>query len=94
MDGLPKIVNFLGNESFLTGDNVTMPDFILFEITEVVLGLCHDRRVFAAHPNLEGFYNRMRALPSFAAYLNSPRHVAEPFFIPLAKVNMQMPPAQ
>jgi len=91
MDGMPKIANFLGNQNYLTGDKVTMPDFILFEVVETILGLCHDRRLFQAHPNLEGFYTRIRALPTFAAYLNSPRHLAEPFFIPAAKVNMQMP---
>ena len=71
LEGIPKIANFLGEKNFLTGDNVSMPDFILFEAVETILGLCHDKRLFTTHPNLEAFHNRMKALPTFATYLAS-----------------------
>ena len=62
LEGLPKIAEFLGTKDFLTG-TLSMPDFILYEIVEIILGLCHDKRIFQTYPNLEAFHNRMKATP-------------------------------
>ena len=51
-----------------------MADFLLFEIVEYTLALCHDRRIFTDHPNLGAFYDRFRALPTLSAYLNSEKY--------------------
>ena len=88
--GLPPIVDFLGSKNFLTG-TLSMVDFFLYEAIEIILGLCHDKRIFATYPKLEAFHNRMKALPTLAAYLNSPKFLAGPFFVPDCAVDMQMP---
>ena len=90
LEGLPKIADFLGNKEYLTG-TLSMVDFILYEIVEILLGLCHDKRIFTTYPALEAFHNRMKAIPQLAAYFASSQFLAEPFFIPAAKVVMQMP---
>lgn len=76
LEGSARLADYLGEKNFLTGDKVTMPDFILFEIIETVLGLCHDKRLFTAHPNLEAFHGRMKALPNFSDYLASDKFIA------------------
>ena len=68
-----------------------MPDFILFEAIEMILGICTDKRIFTSHPQLEAFHNRMKALPAFAAHLASPQCLKEPFFPSFVKVTVQMP---
>ena len=72
IEGLPKLANFLGDKNYMCGNDLTMPDFFFFEVIETVLGLCHDKRIFTAHPKLEAFHSRMKALPALAAYLASP----------------------
>ena len=68
-----------------------MVDFQLYELVEIILGLCHDKRVFTTYPKLGAFHSRMKALPTLAAYFASPQFLAEPFFIPACAVDMQMP---
>ena len=68
-----------------------MADFLLFEIVEYTLALCHDRRIFTDHPNLGAFYDRFRALPTLSAYLNSEKYRNTPFVPAFAKATFQMP---
>lgn len=49
IEGLPKIADFLGSKEYLTG-TLSMADFILYEVVETLLGLCHDKRIFQTHP--------------------------------------------
>ena len=62
LEGLPKIAEFLGTKDFLTG-TLSMADFILYELVETILGLCHDKRIFQTHANLGAFHDRMKAIP-------------------------------
>ena len=48
---MPKFADYLGNKEYLTG-TISLADFFLFELVETILGLCHDTRVFQAHPNI------------------------------------------
>ena len=61
---------------------------MMFEQVETILGICHDKRIFATHPNLEAFHIRMKALPAFGAYLASDKFLAAPFFIPMVNLVM------
>ena len=90
LETLPPIPEYLGNKEFLTG-TLSLADFQLYEAIEILLGMCHDKRIFTTYPNLEAFHNRMKAIPQFAAHLASPNCLTEPFFVPAANIDMQMP---
>ena len=91
MEKIAKPAEYLADKNFLTGDNVCMADFILYEFVETVLAMHHDRSLFVTHPNLEPFHARIKALPNMAAYFASDKFLAMPFFIPAANLDMQMP---
>ena len=90
IEGYPKLAEFLGNKDYLTG-TLSMVDFMLFEMEETICALCHDKRIYTSHPNLEAHNNRMKAIPQFAAYLASPDCITQPFFIPASNLDMQIP---
>ena len=91
LEGLPALVEQLGNKKFLLCSQVQMVDFLLFEAIETVLALCNDKRIFYYYPKLEAYFYRMKALPGLCEYMDSDKFLAEPFFIPDCKVVMRYP---
>ena len=82
-DGLQKIVAYLGEKTFLTGDQVKFVDFFLYEIINTIHGMDNgSRRVFDTFPTLEAYHGRVKAVPEFAAFLASDKYV-EHRFVPL-----------
>ena len=59
-----------------------MVDFQLWECCEAINALAQDNRLFDAYPKLAEFYERVKALPKFAAFLESDKHLAAPFVPP------------
>ena len=88
LEGWPKIAAALGDKNFLVGDSVTMVDFFLWELLETTMAMCKDKRIYTAHPKLEAFNGRMKALPTFAAFLASDKFIKNAFFPPMVALDM------
>lgn len=67
---LPAIVAFLGNNKFLTGDNVTWIDFYFYELCQLMKFL--NPELFTEFPTLSAFETAVSSLPKVAAYLANP----------------------
>ena len=80
------------DRQFVTGANVTLPDFILFEqinfVNQITKG--QNDTAFTKFPKLEAFHARMAALPGLAEYLAGPEHtsMADIWFPPFEKVGV------
>ena len=81
MDGLAHLSNILTDErQFLTGDNPSIADFVLFEHIEHANRLTKDQeeKTYNRYPKLEEFHQRMANLPKLKAYLASDKYAAIP----------------
>ena len=67
---LPAIVNFLGENQFLAGNNVTWVDFFFFEFVNA-MRFIHEG-LFAEFPSIEAYHARMSDLPRLKEYLADP----------------------
>ena len=76
----PPIAEHLGSKNFMQGNDITMIDFYMFDLVETILELCQDERIYTTHPALPAFMDRMRALPTLAAYMNSDKMITGLFF--------------
>ena len=76
MESWPKIAAVLGANNYLVGNSVTVADFIMWEMIQFTLAICRDKRLYTTCPNLEAFTARMKAIPTFAAYLASPEFIS------------------
>ena len=75
-DSLQKIVDYLGDKQFLCGDQLRFVDFFLYEMCNFIDGMCEgSRRIFDTFPTLESHYERVKAVPEFAAFLASDKYV-------------------
>ena len=61
--------NFLGDRPFFAGDNITFPDFHMYEMLWVHNTLAPG--VLDKYPKLVAFMKRIEALPTLSAYLKS-----------------------
>ena len=75
---MPQIVAYLGDKEWFVGSGPSMVDFQFFETIESLKALSEDNRLYEQYPTLEGFRNRVAALPRFAEYLASDRFVRGP----------------
>jgi glutathione S-transferase len=80
---LKAFSDFLGENPFFAGQNVTYADFFVYEIFDAL-------RVFApdsldATPNLKGFLDRVEALPNIAAYFKTDKYMKWPLNGDMAK---------
>ena len=55
----------LGDKNFMQGNDVTMVDFIMFDLVETIEALCEDDRLLQQYSNLTPYMARMKALPNF-----------------------------
>ena len=83
LDNLEAVYAFLGDNPFLTGNQVCVADFVLFEHTNFAMKLT-DREVFERYPKLEAHNNRMRNLPGLKQFLESGKCHDEPYVAPMA----------
>ena len=70
----------------MTGNKVTLADFIFFEILETMKTLHQDERILNDFPTLGPFQERMLALPKFGDYYRSDECIRAPFLAPFAKI--------
>ena len=63
LDGMEKTYEFLGDKKFLTGEQVTVPDFVIFEQTNFAIELNGADKCWERYPNLKGHNERMKNLP-------------------------------
>ena len=69
MQKIKFIADFLADKQFLVGD-ITYVDFYLFSLCQYMEFLS-DGDVYVKHPNLLQHFNRVKELPSIAAYMKS-----------------------
>lgn len=69
---LQKIAKFLGEKHFLTGEQITWPDFIFFETLEMLNAL-HPGYVGENDPKLEAYRARIAALPQLQRRITGQR---------------------
>ncbi|XP_048584392.1 glutathione S-transferase Mu 3 [Nematostella vectensis] len=79
---IKAFADFLGQKSYLAGDNLTFVDFVLYELLD-------QHRIFEAslldaHPNLKAFLDRFEKLPAIAAYMSSNEFIKRPINNPIA----------
>uniref|UniRef100_A0A2P2I1R4 glutathione transferase n=1 Tax=Hirondellea gigas TaxID=1518452 RepID=A0A2P2I1R4_9CRUS len=72
---LKSFVDFLGDRKWFAGDDITYPDFIVFEIFDQHLIMESD--CLKKFPTLEQFHQRFLELPAIKAYLASPRCITK-----------------
>ena len=59
MEGIQPFFDYLGKSSYLVGNSLSMADFLFYEVIELVLGICEDKRLFEKYPNLEDYHARI-----------------------------------
>jgi len=69
--GIPKIVNFMGKNKFLTGSEPAWIDFFFFEMVEYMQFIM-EGKLYELYPTLEGYHKRMTDLPGLKEYLEDP----------------------
>ena len=85
---LPAIVNYLGQKQWFLGDQIGLPDLMMYEMIETYKGVTKDDSFDGKYPTLKAVYDRVGANPTFSAYRASDKYLAAPFFIPACKLNM------
>mmetsp|Transcript_33645 Transcript_33645/g.41210 ORF Transcript_33645/g.41210 Transcript_33645/m.41210 type:complete len:218 (-) Transcript_33645:205-858(-) len=80
--GMVKVAEALGDKEYLANGKLSFVDFILFELMETCNALAQDDRFNTAYPKLKAHHDRIAAIPKFAAYLASDKHLAGPFAPP------------
>ena len=81
------IINFLGEKPFLCGDNVTYPDFIFFELCDL-MQFISDGQLFERFPVLENYWMRVKELPRLKEYYeDDTKCIKRPFNNKIAKIN-------
>ena len=74
-DAFEKIVNYLGSKTFLTGNEVRYVDLYMYEVINFILALdSTGNQLYTQFPSLKAYYERVKAVPKFAAYLNSDKY--------------------
>jgi glutathione S-transferase len=64
-----KLEKFLGDRKFVSGENLTYVDFIVYEIEDKLRCFCHE--TFAKFPKLVNHFNTVSELPAIHAYRTS-----------------------
>ncbi|XP_042232832.1 glutathione S-transferase Mu 4-like isoform X1 [Homarus americanus] len=80
---LNKLSDFLGDRLWFAGDQITFPDFVIYELLFVNLQM--DSSCLANTPNLCQFFKRFEELPTIKRYMASSRYINPPINGPMAK---------
>ncbi|KAB7505579.1 Glutathione S-transferase Mu 3 [Armadillidium nasatum] len=86
MPGKLKLLSdFLGENKWFAGDNITFPDFIVYEILDHHRDLSPD--ILKDTPNLEKFMDRFEALEPIKKYMSSKKFLKSPINNKMAKIS-------
>ena len=81
------IVAYLGEKSYLIGQNITYVDFILFEMCDL-MNWISEGKLFEQNPTLEAYHDRIKNLPRLKQYYeDDTRCMKKPFNNKVAKLN-------
>ena len=82
---LALISKFAGDNTFLTGESITLADFFAFELFEVfdVIG----KEILDEYKNLRDFKDRFASQEWYKSYCESDRHIKALFPPQYAKIN-------
>jgi len=76
-----QLNNFLGDNKFFGGDQLTYVDFLAYEMFDQHRVLWPEfEKMYQKHPNIVAFLKRMEALPKLAQFLNSERCLKWPMW--------------
>ena len=78
---------FLGDNQWFAGENITFPDFVMYELLDQHRIMSPD--LVAKFPKLVDFLNRFEQLPRIAAYMKSDRFLRAPINNKMAKFGGQ-----
>ena len=87
LEKVKPLVNYLGENQYLCGNNVTYVDFIFFELCDfmdwISQGMLYER-----NPTLQAYHNRVKSLPRLAEfYADDRKCIKRPFNNKVAKLN-------
>ncbi len=81
-DKLQSISNFLGNNKWITGDEITFADFWLYET--LIWYKRFDKDFLLPYANFITFIDRFEDLPAIKKYMNDPNYIDGPCINPMA----------
>nr|QST14956.1 GSTmu3a protein [Diaphanosoma celebensis] len=84
---LGALSKFLGGNKWLAGENITIVDFILYEMLDQ--HLIFDEKCLNDFGNLNAFHERFRALEKIEAYMKSKKFISHPLNNKRAKFGNQ-----
>jgi len=74
---------YLGENKYLTGDQVTYVDFVFWDLLQVYQKF--EPTALQTFPNLKAYFERVQTLPKVEAYLKSDKFKANEYCGPIAK---------
>jgi len=81
----PEFEKFLGDRSYIAGDQLTYVDFLAWEMFDQYRTMWPEyERMYSKQPKIEAYLKRMEALPKFAAFLESSRCIKWPVWSELS----------
>ena len=80
------ISQFLGEQPYISGENLTFADFFIYEQVLMFNYFCKNE-IIKKHPNLKIHSERIAELPGLKEYLASDRCIKRPFNGKRAKIN-------
>ena len=83
------IVYYLNNKKYICGAKVTYPDFLLFELIDLMEWVTQGM-LLSRYTGLVEYYNRVKSLPRLEEYYNGDESTGclkRPFFTKIAKLN-------
>ena len=87
MTKVQPFIKFMGNNRFLTGNDVRYVDFTMFELCEMMEWIS-EGKLFKQYPKLQIYCERIKALPGMAEfYADDTRCIKRPFYNKVAKIN-------
>ena len=87
LEKVKPIVAFLGDKSFLVGNDVTYVDFTFFELCDF-MGFISEGQLFTNFPALTAYCDRVKGLPKLAEYYaDDTKCMKAPFNNKVAKLN-------
>ena len=87
IEKVKPLVSFLGDKSFLIGDNVTYIDFVFFELIDFMTFISQGQ-LFQKYESLEAYHTRVKNLPKLKEYYaNDELCIKRPFNNKIAKLN-------
>ncbi|XP_022703227.1 glutathione S-transferase Mu 5-like [Varroa jacobsoni] len=81
----PQLETFLGDRSFIVGDELTYVDFLAYEMFDQHRVLWPEyEKMYAPFPQINAYLQRLEALPKFAKFLQSDKYKAWPVWSELS----------